>query len=481
MTFYQRRLHVLLIEDQQCQVELLKVLLESQSFFAVQLQVTRTLAQGVNRLQSGIFDTILLDLFLPDGQGIEALRTVQKFAPHIPIIVLTAATDLNMGLAALQKGAEDYLVKEHLRESQIAKSILYALERKKARRELQVQIERERLMARILEEIRQSLDLSVILQTTVDEVRKFLQADQVVIYRCYSPRASRILVAAPSSSLPANGDRRHIPERGPDSNGEPTEPIPCQTINSLRQLPLDEITLGPRAKDGVLIIPIRPQKPHQEDCLWGQLVVRVGDQKRSWLPWEIEFLCHLSSQVAIAIQQSALFAQVHYLANMDGLTGIANRRYLDHFLEQQWQKLAKHHQYLSLILCDIDFFKQYNDTYGHLEGDECLKKVANLLKKVMRRGTDLTARYGGEEFALVLPQTNKQGCQNVVIHLQSVFKQAQIPHRSSIIQPYLTLSIGSATMVPLPNVPPKQLIDWADQALFKAKKAGRNCHFSFAD
>ncbi|WLT38891.1 response regulator [Synechocystis sp. B12] len=131
MTFYQRRLHVLLIEDQQCQVELLKVLLESQSFFAVQLQVTRTLAQGVNRLQSGIFDTILLDLFLPDGQGIEALRTVQKFAPHIPIIVLTAATDLNMGLAALQKGAEDYLVKEHLRESQIAKSILYALERKK--------------------------------------------------------------------------------------------------------------------------------------------------------------------------------------------------------------------------------------------------------------------------------------------------------------------------------------------------------------
>ena len=481
MTFYQRRLHVLLIEDQQCQVELLKVLLESQSFFAVQLQVTRTLAQGVNRLQSGIFDTILLDLFLPDGQGIGALTTVQKFAPHIPIIVLTAATDLNMGLAALQKGAEDYLVKEHLRESQIAKAILYALERKKARRQLQVQIERERLMARILEEIRQSLDLSVILQTTVDEVRKFLQADQVVIYRCYSPHVRRILAAAPSSSLFSSGDRRYGPQRGPDSNGEPTEPIPCQTINSFRQLPMDEMTLGPRAKDGVLIVPIRPQKPHQEDCLWGQLVVRVGDQQRSWLPWEIEFLCHLCSQVAIAIQQSALFAQVHYLANMDGLTGIGNRRYLDNFLEQQWQKLAKRHQYLSLVLCDIDFFKQYNDTYGHLRGDECLKEVAKLIEKVIKRDTDLAARYGGEEFALVLPQTNHQGCQVLVAHLQTIFKQAQIPHRSSLIQPHLTLSIGSATMVPSPNLVPKELIDRADRALFKAKRAGRNCHFSFAD
>ncbi|MBE9241268.1 high salinity-induced biofilm formation responseregulaton Rre8 [Synechocystis salina] len=481
MTFCQRRLQILLIEDQQCQVELLKILLESQSFFAVQLQVARTLAQGINRLQSGIFDTVLLDLFLPDGQGIPALTTIQKFAPHIPIIVLTTATDLNMGLAALQKGAEDYLVKEYLRESQIAKAIIYGLERKKTKRQLQTQIERERLMGRILEEIRQSLDLSVVLQTTVDEVRKFLQVDQVVIYRCYSPTTSRILVAAPSSSLLTSGDRRHSPQRGPDSNGEPTEPIPCQTINSLHPLPIAPITLGPRAKDGVLIVPIWQKKPHQEDRLWGQLVVRVGDQQRSWLPWEIEFLCHLSSQVAIAIQQSALFAQVHYLANMDGLTGIGNRRYLDHFLEQQWQKLAKSHQYLSLVLCDIDFFKQYNDTYGHLQGDECLKQVAKLMERVIRRGTDLVARYGGEEFALVLPQTNHQGCQVLVAHLQTIFKQAQIPHRGSIIQPHLTLSIGSTTMVPSPNMVPTELIDQADRALFKAKKAGRNRHFSFAD
>lgn len=476
----QRRLNILLIEDQQPQVALFKLLLEGQSFFSVQLQVAQNLAQGINRLQTSIFDIILLDLFLPDGQGIKTLATLQRFAPHTPIIVLTAATDLNMGLAALQKGAEDYLVKENLKESQIAKAIIYALERKKIKRELQVQIERERLMGRILEEIRQSLDLSIILQTTVDEVRKFLQADQVAIYHCHSPTTGRILVAAPSSSLPANGDRRHSSERGPDSNGEPTEPIPARTMAPLHQPSLGRVTSA-KTKDGMLTVPIWQKKPNQDDRLWGQIIVRVGEKKRQWLPWEVEFLHHLSSQVAIAIQQSELFTQVHYLANMDGLTGIANRRYLDYFLEQQWHKLARHHQYFSLILCDIDFFKQYNDTYGHLEGDECLKKVADLLKKVMRRGTDLAARYGGEEFALVLPQTNREGCQNVAMHLQSVFKQAQIPHRSSLIQPYLTLSIGSATMVPSSNLVPKELIDRADRALFKAKRAGRNCHFSFAD
>lgn len=473
-----RKLNVLLIEDQPSQVELLKILLEGQSFFAVRLQVAKSLAQGINRLQSGIFDIVLLDLFLPDGKGIKALATLKQFAPHTPIIVLTVATDLNMGLVALQRGAEDYLVKEHLQESHIARAIIYAQERKKIRRELQQQIERERLMARILEEIRQSLDLSIILQTTVDEVRKFLQVDRVMIYRYYSPTMGRILVAAPSEYLIGLGDRRKSSDRGPDSNGEPTQPIPAHQFWQKTSDPIQGEMALPSPGDGILTVPIWEKKPEQDNHLWGQLMVQARDKTRQWLPWEVEFLGHLSSQAAIAIQQSELFAQVHYLANMDGLTGIANRRHLDHFLEQQWQELGKHHQYLSLVLCDIDFFKQYNDTYGHLEGDECLKKVAELLKKVLHRETDLAARYGGEEFALVLPQTNSSGCHGLVEHLQALFREARIPHRGSIVQPYLTLSIGSVTLVPSSQLTPKDLIDRADRALFKAKKAGRDRHIS---
>ncbi len=463
-----RKLNVLLIEDQPSQVTLLKLLLEGQSFFAVRLQVAQTLTQGINRLESDIFDIVLLDLFLPDGKGIESLTTLKQFAPHTPIIVLTVATDLDMGLMALQQGAEDYLVKEHLRESHIARAIIYAQERRKIKRELQLQIERERLMARILEEIRQSLDLSIILQTTVDEVRKFLQVDRVIIYRHYSSAMGRILVASPSEYLTVSGDRRQSSCRGPDSNGEPTQPTPAEKI---WQTPLP-----PSPGHGILTVPIWQKKLNQGDHLWGHLIAQAKDKNRQWLPWEVEFLGHLSSQVAIAIQQSELFAQVHYLANMDGLTSIANRRHFDHFLTQQWQQLSKKQQYISLVLCDIDFFKQYNDTYGHLEGDECLKQVAILLKKVVRRGTDLVARYGGEEFAMVLPQTDSSVCHSLVKHLQFLLQEAQIPHRGSTVKPYLTLSVGSVTLVPSAQLTPTELIDRADRALFKAKKAGRNCH-----
>ena len=173
------RLHILLIEDQLPQVELLKILLEGQHYFSVQIQVVSNLNDGIKRLESAIFDIVLLDLFLPDSVGIEGLIKIKPFIPHTPVIVLTTATDISMGLAALQHGAEDYLVKGKLQGGDIARAVIYAKERRKIKQELQQQIEREKLMGRILEEIRLSLDLSIILQTTVDEVRKFLQVDRV--------------------------------------------------------------------------------------------------------------------------------------------------------------------------------------------------------------------------------------------------------------------------------------------------------------
>ncbi|MFM1842897.1 MAG: Sensory transduction protein kinase, partial [Cyanobacteriota bacterium] len=113
-----------------------------------------------------------------------------------------------------------------------------------------------------------------------------------------------------------------------------------------------------------------------------------------------------------------------------------------------------------------------------LEGDECLKKVAAILRKVSRRGTDLVARYGGEEFALVLPRTNLPGCNSLIQHLQSLFTQAKIPHKGSTVNSYLTLSIGSATVVPSDQLTPEKLITMADQALYQAKDLGRNRHVS---
>lgn len=131
---------------------------------------------------------------------------------------------------------------------------------------------------------------------------------------------------------------------------------------------------------------------------------------------------------------------------------------------------------LSLIMCDIDFFKKYNDTYGHQKGDECLQQVAKTISKVVKRPTDLVARYGGEEFAIILPNTNLEGAihiANANIVQQEVYK-LQIPHRNSPIYKQVTLSLGVSTIIAFPEATYKSLIAGADRVLDQAKQKGRN-------
>jgi diguanylate cyclase (GGDEF)-like protein len=167
------------------------------------------------------------------------------------------------------------------------------------------------------------------------------------------------------------------------------------------------------------------------------------------------------------------------LADMDGLTGIANRRYLDEYLERVWRDSAGGTLPLSFIMADIDHFKRYNDTYGHQEGDECLKKVARVIRESTRRPVDLAARYGGEEFSVVLIGTGPDEAFAVAERIRRDTEALRIPHESSPLGPYVTLSLGTATAAAVPpgaKWTPGDLIEAADEALYKAKKErGRNC------
>jgi diguanylate cyclase (GGDEF)-like protein len=156
------------------------------------------------------------------------------------------------------------------------------------------------------------------------------------------------------------------------------------------------------------------------------------------------------------------------------LTQIPNRRSFDEVLEREWQRLEREKVPLSLILCDIDFFKNYNDTYGHQSGDECLKEVAQILYQVAQRPGDLVARYGGEEFALVLPHTDIAGAICIAEIILSSIRSKGLIHKSSPISSYLTLSLGIATIIPQASVSAKFLIAKADEALYRAKETGRN-------
>ncbi|ABZ83174.1 two component diguanylate cyclase [Heliomicrobium modesticaldum Ice1] len=161
------------------------------------------------------------------------------------------------------------------------------------------------------------------------------------------------------------------------------------------------------------------------------------------------------------------------LSSLDGLTGLANRRRFDEYLASEWKRAIRNGTPISLILFDIDWFKPYNDTYGHIQGDDCLKAIASLMPKVVRRSSDLVCRYGGEEFAVILPDTSQEGALAVAESIREALSEAGIEHRQSPLD-RVTVSVGVATAYPSPSSEPVTLIGYADEALYEAKRQGRN-------
>lgn len=172
-------------------------------------------------------------------------------------------------------------------------------------------------------------------------------------------------------------------------------------------------------------------------------------------------------------QLEAANSMLRTLSAIDSLTNIANRRYLDHYLDEEWRRASRSGTYLSVIMSDIDHFKLYNDTYGHQMGDEALKKVAAALKATVHRPGDLVARYGGEEFIVVLQDTDEHGAQQLAEKMVHGVFSLRIPHDKSAFK-CVTLSVGVSSVIPSKDLLPETLISEADKALYKAKASGRN-------
>lgn len=167
-------------------------------------------------------------------------------------------------------------------------------------------------------------------------------------------------------------------------------------------------------------------------------------------------------------------AELQRLATSDGLTHLANRRRFDQYLEQVWQRAAREKAMIGLILCDVDFFKQYNDYYGHQMGDDCLVAIARALEQSVQRPADLVARYGGEEFAVILPDTTASGSITVAQRIGVEVTALQIPHAMSDVSPWVSVSLGVMSWLPSPQESPRAFLLAADRALYSAKHQGRN-------
>jgi two-component system, chemotaxis family, response regulator WspR len=265
----------------------------------------------------------------------------------------------------------------------------------------------------------------------------------------------------------------------------------CRNLRRLsrtRDLPI--VFVGTRGEKSELVQALRCggneylQMPVEEEECWLRIerhlqavqVVRQLQNDTASLHqqiWSYNRIMRQQEQVQVSLSEK--IQELQQLAFVDGLTQVANRYSFNQKICELWQQARSSRQPVSMLLCDIDYFKRYNDTYGHLGGDVCLKTVAQALVKGANRHSDQVARYGGEEFAILLGATDLQGAQQVASSVRSEIARLQIPHEKSLVKPYVSLSIGICTLVPAAaeqshNV----LIRGADEALYTAKLWGRD-------
>ena len=388
----------------------------------------------------------------------------------------------------------DYIL-EPIKFSELLIKIDRLLKIEKLNSQLVNEIKNRQLVREIADCICKSLDLYFIFQTTVEAIIKVLPCDRLTI----------VSLEDKDISVKAQSVAKHISGKLPPK----LDFDYCRSLIAkqqhfpkldIRKVKVEQKELIADNIPAQLSAPIVLKKTRSSTKvyypLWGWLIAERASRKR-WQQEEIDLINSLTAQLAIALRQSLLYQQLKQnneelrlsnqqlkstneqleeLALLDSLTKIFNRRYFDRHLNQEWLRLQRNApSHLSLILCDVDYFKVYNDTYGHKQGDRCLQELARVFDRVLRRPADILARYGGEEFAIILPDTPQTGAVKIANTLRMAAKNSAIPHLNSAIASIVTVSLGIASIAFKTENTPDLLIEAADQALYSAKSRGRDC------
>jgi|JI7StandDraft_1071085.scaffolds.fasta_scaffold00217_11 diguanylate cyclase (GGDEF)-like protein/PAS domain S-box-containing protein len=349
-------------------------------------------------------------------------------------------------------------------------------DRKRVEESLQKQAQREQALNRVIQTIRNSLDLTTIFEIAVSEIAQLLEVERVTITKYIAEKELWRVVSDYHQLVDIPDILGMEFTQGDHSVYDQLKNQPFVLINNTLEPQEENVLKFAKIFHGdSLIIPLTI-----ESELWGILTL-LSHKKSPWQESEISLASAVADQLAIAIHQSELYQdlqeaneELSRLASLDGLTQIPNRRRFDEYLNLEWRRLRREKKFLSLIFLDVDYFKRYNDTYGHLAGDDCLKQIAQVLTTVIHRPADLIARYGGEEFAIILPHTNIDGALHIAGTVLRRIQNLKIPHSQSLIKPYVTVSIGVASIIPTLELLPQDLIHAADQSLYLAKKSGRD-------
>ncbi|QQE66604.1 hypothetical protein GFS31_33040 [Leptolyngbya sp. BL0902] len=351
---------------------------------------------------------------------------------------------------------------------------------KQAEAALKLQAQRERLVSEIAQRIRNLLDLDSILEQTVIAVREFIEADRVIILQCAPDMSGEVIQEACAPAYPAmmgwavrdpwSVDEKFLAHYR-QGRGMAVANIYEQGLSEDQLMFLEYFKI-----QAEIVVPLL-----QEQTLWGLLIAHQCSTPRQWSTADVRLLQSLATQVGIAVQQAKLHRQLtlanqslRRMAYLDGLTQVANRRRFEQHLEEEWRRMTRQKAPLSIILADIDYFKGFNDLYGHQAGDNCLRLVARTLNHTAKRPGDLVARYGGEEFAVILPNTDLKGAETVAEAIRRAIRDRHISHRSSAIDTIVTMSLGVASCIPSADSSAASLLKQADEALYAAKNGGRD-------
>ncbi len=448
----QLQANILIVDDLPENVKLLSSLLINRGY-KVSSAIDGKMA--LSSIKEELPDLILLDIMLPEMNGYEVCQFLKSQANtrHIPIIFLSGLDSESDKLEAFQAGGVDYITKPFFIEEVIVRvetQLTNLKQRKKYQKIIQQQIKERKIAEQELNKSRALL--AGVLNSSLDGVAAF---------EAIRDRQGRIidfrwLVANPVAVMTVGGTKESLAGQRlfiEQSSGHLFEGL---------------FDMFVQVVENCTVMEEEYYYNSYSLTAWFHIVaVKLGDG------FAMTFRdISDRKQIEIALKQAN--HKLKYQANVDSLTQIANRRRFDEYFTQEWSRCIREQAYLAIILCDVDYFKAYNDTYGHQVGDKCLYEVAQGINSAVKRPADLVFRYGGEEFAIVLPYTDKQGALIVAEEIRQQIKQLKIPHESSRMSNIVSLSLGVSSMIPSIYTSPHTLVSSADLALYDAKDRGRD-------
>lgn len=456
---------ILIVDDQAENLHLLSSLLR-QAGHRVRQSLNADMA--LHSVRAKLPDLILLDVRMPGMDGYQLCRHFksEEKIGDIPIIFLSALNDIDSIVAGFEVGGVDYITKPfHVEEVLIRVNTqlrIHELQQqlKEQNESLQKQI---RLSEKYLHDRRVADDRRQLLEQAIAATQNGIVItdpnlpDNPIVY--VNPAFERITGYSEAEILGQNC--RFL--QGSDRDQPALEDV----RSAIARGEECRVTLRNYRRDGTLFwneVFISPVKNER-----GELTHFIGVQSDITDRKRAEDVLQ-RSQIALKKANDEL----QRLALYDDLTQVANRRRFNEYLDYSWQRSSREKQFLSVIFCDVDHFKRYNDTFGHQAGDECLKTVAAAIAAALPRSVDLVARYGGEEFAIILPNTPAAGAEQVAERIRRQVENLHVPHPASDNSPYVTVSLGVACEIPGPEFSVDELMAVADRALYAAKDRGRN-------